>query len=164
MHWESIRNQYPNTQCLHEWLCAVLLPSVDYCPSNHCQPSNIQVSDDNVAHCGDKEELAPAISLYNGWDKADLILLFEFAFGEKFYPHSWFLYYNIFFFSCIATECNCFSYSITYTIYPYFPWLCNPQAHSAPHLSMHPTPILIWHPSQRQFVCHHSKMWLSEPN
>jgi hypothetical protein len=35
-----------------------------------------------VAHHGNKEELALAISQYDGSDKVDLILLFELAFEE----------------------------------------------------------------------------------
>jgi hypothetical protein len=63
---------------------------MDYHPSDQalrllCQHSELRVAGDDVAHHGNKEELALAISQYDGPDRAELILLFEFAFGESFY-------------------------------------------------------------------------------
>ena len=89
LRWEDLRSRFTDTRSLYEWLCGALSEEA-YCPSDQalrllCQHSDLREAGDSVAHHGDKEDLALAISLYNGPHRADLILLFEFAFGEKFY-------------------------------------------------------------------------------
>lgn len=87
--WENLRSQFTDTRSLYEWLCDAL-PLVDYRPSDQalrllCQHSNLREAGNGVAHHAGKEELALAISIYVGPNRAELILLFEFAFEERFY-------------------------------------------------------------------------------